>query len=58
MPGSSLHMTVVVGGMFLSLRIHLLKGHVLLFCYKKDFMLSLSDKMTQMLLKRSILLQS
>ena len=31
---------------------------VLLFCYKKDIMLSLSDKIRQMLLKHSILLQS
>ena len=31
---------------------------VLLFCYKEDCMLSLSDKIRQMLLKRSILLQS
>ena len=58
MPGLSLHMTVVVGGTFSTLRIHLSKGHVLLFCYKKDIMLSLSDKIRQMLLKRSILLQS
>ena len=28
MPGSSLHMTVVVGGTFQTLRIHLSKGRV------------------------------
>ena len=43
-------MTVVVGRTFETLGIHLSKGRVLLFCYKKDIML-------QMLLKRSILLQ-
>ena len=58
MPGSSLYMTVVVGGTFETLRIHLSKGHLLLFCYKKDIMLSLSDKIERMLLKRSIHLQS
>ena len=58
MPGSSLNMTVVVGGTFKTLHIYLSKGRVLLFCYKKDIMLSLSDKIRQMLLKRSILLQS
>ena len=56
MPGSSLPMTVV-GGSFQTLHIHLSKGRVLLFCYKKDFILSLLDKIRQMLLKRSILLR-
>ena len=58
MPGSSPHMTVVVGGTFKTLRIHQSKGRMLLFCYKKDIMLFLSDMIRQMLLKRSILLQS
>ena len=58
MPGSSLHMTIVVGRTFKTLCIHLSKGRVLLICYKKDIMLSLSDKIRQMLLKHSILLQS